>query len=654
MAASSRRRARRSRPGNGPGKRNRSPGAHPGSRRPPGPCGSARPVRIARRTANAAVAQFDRPLAEGHGRRVVSGDDRRHAFDNPAELRHQPPRAGLVQAGRRLVQQPQPRAGPGQAPGHGQPAALPQAERCVEAAERRAQALRQGPQPRPELRRLPGPRSAARSSIPGRPSAMLSRTVAARTVGCCGTQPSAGPAARRQVRTLQASTGPPTGGTRPADHPEQARFAGAALADEAHSLPRGDPQVDPVQHRAAPARGRPGTRLRVPPRPARAGRPGARPVRPAAGAVRGGEAAQPRQYGPAAGTRVEIRHQPAQRQEHLGDKHQHRQGLRENPVARIEAQAERGPPPARCRRRPGARGPARRAARHAGSQAWPRARPRPRLPRPARDRGPGRRPAAAAGPRPARRTGRRAAAARPAGAGPRPRCPLPPGQPAPRPPPGSGSPGRPRPGPGALSRPAAAPAQPGPERSWEEPGPRRGQARPVRKPAGRHASGAGSRATPAGLVGRGQARRGQADARRQRPPPGRRPRLAGRPPRCRPPTPSRAIPGRGPARQPAGSLPPLLGGELPVQRGGEQPGEDVGLRDQEHRLAEPDDHRAGQPGPGHGDQPPDVAGRRPCWPGQGSGPDSPHVRRPGVRCDGADCAAGRVSRCRNTQKLQPW
>jgi hypothetical protein len=37
---------------------------------------------------------------------------------------------------------------------------------------------------------------------------------------------------------------------------------------------------------------------------------------------------------------VEICRQPAQRQEHLGSDHQHRQGLRQNPLTSIEAQAE--------------------------------------------------------------------------------------------------------------------------------------------------------------------------------------------------------------------------------------------------------------------------------------------------------------------------
>ena len=111
--------------------------------------------------------------------------------------------------------------------------------------------------------------------------------------------------------------------------------------------------------------------------------------------------------------------------------HQHRQGLRENPLAGIEAQAEPDGHQGGAHGRQESRGPARRAGRHAGSPAWPCGLLRPRRPRPARGPWPGRRPAAAAGPRPARRSGRRGARGSPTGGGPRPRCPPRPARPVP-------------------------------------------------------------------------------------------------------------------------------------------------------------------------------------------------------------------------------
>ena len=84
----------------------------------------------------------------------------------------------------------------------------------------------------------------------------------------------------------------------------------------------------------------------------------------------------------------------------------------------------------------------------------------------------------------------------------------------------------------------------------------------------RHASGAWSRATPAGLVGRGQARRRQADARRQRPPPGRDPCSPG----CRLgaglPRPAERSLAEGQQGNPQAVPRRFWGGELPVQRGG--------------------------------------------------------------------------------------
>src|SRR5690348_14135227 len=76
-----------------------------------------------------ARAQLYPSLPERHRLRVVRGDDHGGAVQDPAELGHQPPRPGPVKSGRRLVQQPQPRNGTGQAPGHGQPPSLAQAER---------------------------------------------------------------------------------------------------------------------------------------------------------------------------------------------------------------------------------------------------------------------------------------------------------------------------------------------------------------------------------------------------------------------------------------------------------------------------------------------------------------------------------------------
>jgi hypothetical protein len=268
--------------------------------------------------------QLDRPLPESGGRRVVRRDDRGRPVDDPAEFFHQPPDAGRVQAGGRLVQQPQSRAGPSQAPGHGQPAALPQAERSVEPGQRRTQAQRQRPHPGSEsgyFEDLAGdalidPRPAERDVLQdgrGQDGRMLRDP------------------ARRGRRALQAHPAR-RGRDEARHHPEQARLAGAARADQAHPLPGGHPQVDPVQHRQAPAFGREAHSLQED--AGDGGRGGlGDPLRDA-------EAAEPGQHGPAGGARVEIGRQPAHGEENLGEEDQHREGLREDPLASVQTQTE--------------------------------------------------------------------------------------------------------------------------------------------------------------------------------------------------------------------------------------------------------------------------------------------------------------------------
>ena len=56
--------------------------------------------------------------------------------------------------------------------------------------------------------------------------------------------------------------------------------------------------------------------------------------------IRRGQPGQPDQPGPARGSGVEIRRQPAHRQEQLGREHQHGQRLRKDALAVVEAQAE--------------------------------------------------------------------------------------------------------------------------------------------------------------------------------------------------------------------------------------------------------------------------------------------------------------------------
>jgi len=95
--------------------------------------------RLAPAARSPALAQLHPSLPERHRLRVVRGDD--HGWGRPGSGRVRPPAAAPrpVKSGRRLVQQPQPRNGTGQTPGHGQPPSLAQAERRVQPAQRRAQ-----------------------------------------------------------------------------------------------------------------------------------------------------------------------------------------------------------------------------------------------------------------------------------------------------------------------------------------------------------------------------------------------------------------------------------------------------------------------------------------------------------------------------------
>ena len=318
-------------------------------------------------------------------------------------------------------------------------------------------------------------------------------------------------------------------------HPEQARFAGAARADQAHPLPGGHPQVDPVQHRQAPAFGRQAHSLEEDAGGWCRGGPG--------DPLRDGEAAEPGQHGPAGGARVEVGRQPTHREEHLGDEDQHRERLREDPLASVETQAEPDG------HQGGADG-GQEFEDQPGEQRDPQGGQRGRADLFARGgHGPLVVGGPAEGPEQRQALHQRVEAVAEA---------LEAGQPAPdrgrgvhpdqpgqerRDAPGSRRPGRLRPGPGGRSRPAAGPERPGPGRSSAGPGPRRGRARRSRSRS------AWSRRPVPGARRRGTSGHGRARGTReangahrvhgdgQRASAGRPPWFAGRRPPCRPPRP---------------------------------------------------------------------------------------------------------------------
>ena len=406
-----------------------------------------------------------------------------------------------------------------QAPGDGEPAALAQADRSVEFAEPGAEAQRQARQPRPELGGIQGIARCPRRCQAGRARRYPDR---GRQDGRVLRYPAQARALARRVSGPSRHDRPAVGGHQARHHPEQARFASAARAGKTQPLPGAYPQVDPVQHWTAlpaaagrPPQARPQTGART------AGPTRRRCTRRHACGGAGALPRRPRRAEPgqrlARGARVEIRRQPAQRQEHLGDDHQHREGLRQDrwPPNRAAGPAEQRP--VRCLPPPGSRGPARSAGRIAASPAWQHAPPRPRRPRCARGHGPGRTREAARAPRPARRSGRRDARGRRADGVPRPRCPSR-SAPASSGPTARASPARPpRAGPAGRSRPAAGPAPPGPGRRAAGLGRRMGRARRSRADKGRPRRP--DRRSP--LPARNSAGRRPADALGQRPPPGR-------------------------------------------------------------------------------------------------------------------------------------